>query len=404
MENNLDNDVIAKPVSKAVYFFGFIAFLGLIILTPAGIYFHKSLDHFENGLMYIIQAMGILLIPFSLMLIFIILKRKMNKLLLIIPFTLLILPNAFFIFLAKTRLVLNQLSKRAGTIVPEISLKDFYIFEGVDKNKLDFDPEAVKSVTQFDCRTKWPGCITDVLDQGDCGTCWSYATTSVLADMHNIKKYNEKYTLDQKQTLPENDKIILSPQYLAECWKGYEGEKKCASGETVSKAMEYGKNIGSVPMGCKPLKMHQWRSSTDMCESLPCFGDCDKKCMDGKDAMVYKFKDVKSLSKNDSLENNILRIKHALQNNGPVVAGMIIYDNIPSGMYTGVYKGPKPDSQNLGGHAISIVGWGNNEEIGDYWIVRNSWSNVWGLLTDPGHFYVKMGTCSIENFAWTGTV
>lgn len=29
-------------------------------------------------------------------------------------------------------------------------------------------------------------------------------------------------------------------------------------------------------------------------------------------------------------------------------------------------------------HAVAMVGWGNDPIVGDYWIVRNSWSSMWG--------------------------
>jgi len=31
-----------------------------------------------------------------------------------------------------------------------------------------------------------------------------------------------------------------------------------------------------------------------------------------------------------------------------------------------------------GGHAVKIVGWGNDPSAGEYWIVANSWGPTWG--------------------------
>jgi hypothetical protein len=400
MSEKLDDQPITKisTFGKLARVFGFLAFLGLIILAPAGMYVNEMLGHAENALMYIIQFMGILLIPFSFMLILVILKRKMNKLLLLFPLLLIIGPSVFFIYLAKSRLFMKDLVSRSGTIVPEVEVKDFYEFWGEDKSKLDFDPTEIKKTNGFDCRTKWPGCITIIHNQGNCGTCWSYATTSVLGDLNNIKKHKEM-KLDKK-SLPEEYKIDVSPQFLVDCWKGYEGEGKCDSGETVRRAMNYGKTIGAVELEKKPLIMSSWSKDTNKCNGLSCF----KKCKVTDKDTVYKFKNVRILSKKDSLANNILRIKHSLMNNGPVVAGMVIYDNIPNGLYSGIYFGKTPGAKNLGGHAIYIIGWGNNNVVGDYWIIKNSWGKVWGVITDPGYLYIKTGMCGVENYAWEGKV
>lgn len=45
-------------------------------------------------------------------------------------------------------------------------------------------------------------------------------------------------------------------------------------------------------------------------------------------------------------------------------------------------------------HAVVLVGWGNHPEHGEYWIVRNSWSPIWGV---DGYIYISMrdNLCSV---------
>lgn len=43
--------------------------------------------------------------------------------------------------------------------------------------------------------------------------------------------------------------------------------------------------------------------------------------------------------------------------------------------------------QNLD-HTIFIVGWGEDEKQGPYWIVRNSYGDSWGM---HGDFHVRRG-------------
>ena len=49
-------------------------------------------------------------------------------------------------------------------------------------------------------------------------------------------------------------------------------------------------------------------------------------------------------------------------------------------------------------HAIQVVGWDTTDSANPYWIVRNSWAEVWG---EAGLVRFAMGdnTCGVANFA-----
>jgi cathepsin B len=77
---------------------------------------------------------------------------------------------------------------------------------------------------------------------------------------------------------------------------------------------------------------------------------------------------------------------------GSVSATMDVYsdfENYVSGIYHHVI------GKNLGGHAVRVVGWG--EENGTkYWKVANSWNSYWG---ENGYFRILRGSdeCDIED-------
>lgn len=120
-----------------------------------------------------------------------------------------------------------------------------------------------------------------------------------------------------------------------------------------------------------------------------------------------------SLSNELSLTNvkiysDVATIKHEILQKGPLVAGLLVYDNFMSGNFGkhGIYldsvqdyneKGEPifgPLQHLLGAHSIVVVGWGvadnvetsqNHFETVHYWICRNSWGTTWA---DGGYFKI----------------
>lgn len=61
-----------------------------------------------------------------------------------------------------------------------------------------------------------------------------------------------------------------------------------------------------------------------------------------------------------------------LINDGPL--GISVYaDDGWKGYSSGVYNGCPFDKNIDMNHAVTLVGYGTDEELGDYWIVRNHW-------------------------------
>jgi cathepsin X len=78
---------------------------------------------------------------------------------------------------------------------------------------------------------------------------------------------------------------------------------------------------------------------------------------------------------------------------GPIACGI---DAQPLLHYTGGIVTNNPGEQV--DHVISVVGWGNDEKDGQYWIVRNSWGEYWGEM---GYVRVGFGQLQVEaSCAW----
>lgn len=77
--------------------------------------------------------------------------------------------------------------------------------------------------------------------------------------------------------------------------------------------------------------------------------------------------------------NNLNDIQHSLANNHPVIIGIILYDSFESDTVakTGIVSLPDTTKETLlGGHAVLVCGYVNSLQ---HLIVRNSWSDNWGL-------------------------
>ncbi|MDE2097649.1 MAG: hypothetical protein KGL39_10410 [Patescibacteria group bacterium] len=86
-----------------------------------------------------------------------------------------------------------------------------------------------------------------------------------------------------------------------------------------------------------------------------------------------------------------------IYNFGPIVIGFTVYGSFgkffrdhPKDIYTADYMlrdfQQNPDAKPQGGHAVVIVGWGDDPAGLPYWVVRNSWGTKWA---DDGYFRVE---------------
>merc|ERR1719262_646958 len=165
--------------------------------------------------------------------------------------------------------------------------------------------------TNFDVRKQWPGCSSEVLNQGGCGSCWAFGSAEAISDRFCIKGV----------------KVQLSPQSLVSC-SGCHG---ACGGGAPSNAYHYVASHGlqscatSCTSGCEPYGSGHHPPS---CKKDPnkdhCHG-CDKQCHDGTAAKFYKVKLTSIV--HGKLDSDEEKIMTEIQTHGSVTGGLSVYSN-----------------------------------------------------------------------------
>eukprot|EP00824_Muranothrix_gubernata_P001289 TRINITY_DN1148_c0_g4_i1.p1 TRINITY_DN1148_c0_g4~~TRINITY_DN1148_c0_g4_i1.p1 ORF type:complete len:316 (+),score=48.71 TRINITY_DN1148_c0_g4_i1:34-981(+) len=207
----------------------------------------------------------------------------------------------------------------------------------------------------FDGRDTWKEKLHPIRDQGKCGSCWAFGSTEAFSDRWAIHC---------------NEDTIFSPQWLVSC----DGSDNGCQGGQITTPWEIIYEFGTVADDCFPYKSGKNGSTPE----------CPATCADGKPLKMYFCKDrVKIMLDEWAAMKEIYE-------NGPIEGAFLVYEDFMhyrSGVYIHVTGGY------LGGHAIKILGWGNEGGL-DYWLVANSWGPKWGM---NGYFKIERTTCDISD-------
>lgn len=217
------------------------------------------------------------------------------------------------------------------------------------------------------------GCFAGILDQGQCGSCYSFCVASANAD---------------RVCYAQGARPVLSPQEILDCGKGFVwfGATGCNGGDPYRAAQVVRDNgLPSASSTALSAGCRRYRCYNGNCDATP---TCNSGCDDGSSAQKYR---ASSAYRVTGVDNTRLEI----YNNGPVTAIFDVcqsfYDFYSDRNNAGkVWPGTCSSSASdyVGGHAIAVVGWGTDVNGVDYWLIENSWSTQWG---DKGYYRMKRG-------------
>ena len=276
----------------------------------------------------------------------------------------------------------------------------------------------------FDAREKWPGLLTEPLDQADCGSCWAFSVSTTASDRIRISVPDLAPIFMKKQQYRGYNGLYtalnnLDPFHLAACdlckvvpggaelakqalCGGGENSAPCA-GEVLQVGMQYLQAKGTISVDCSP-RQGPCLDNADMC-----FYNCDETtCKYYKAMSIHPISEEFTEEKTSDITRSNL-VAYEIMMYGPTVAGYSVFQS-----FMDFFKDPKNakkvysqkvkdayqgDDKNIGGHAISIIGWGVDDDGTKFWLIRNSWGQTWG---DNGYFRMERGSnfCGIGDDVW----
>jgi C1A family cysteine protease len=193
--------------------------------------------------------------------------------------------------------------------------------------------------------------VTSVRNQGNCGSCWAFATTAAL----------ESYTLIHG---PYSQDKNLAEQILVSC----SGAGSC-NGGYINKASDYIRGTG-LPA-----------------ESYDPYTATNGTCPANSSWMTYTDKII-AWKWVATTSPDVATLKNALFTYGPLVTTMNVYSDFYS-YRSGVYSYTSGTMQ--GGHGVLLVGYADDATVsgGGYFIVKNSWGTGWGESggSDSGGYF-----------------
>jgi len=217
-------------------------------------------------------------------------------------------------------------------------------------------PGSRETPSSFDWRSV-EGAVTEVKNQGSCGSCWSFAATAAIETHQFLRTW---------QAVDLSEQAILDCTYTP----SYNG---CDGG------------WGLIAYRENPVQYQE--------TSYPYTGKGDEVCRTPQSHPELEV--ASTVSGSMKVQSwNADAMQQALVENGPLDVSIYVADDFHSWDWNQVYH-----SEDCGlkwpTHEVVIVGYGEEEDGTKFWTVKNSWGRGWGL---DGYFRIARGVnmCSIE--------
>jgi len=226
-----------------------------------------------------------------------------------------------------------------------------------------FLPPTKKTLKDYPKEKNWveDGAVTEVKNQGNCGSCWSFSVTGNMEGVYKVAKGE----------LP-----VLSEQQLVDCdhdCMQYKGEKVCDSGcdgGLMPNAMAYAIREGVTTEEKYPYKAKEGT------------------CVYNQSQALYHFSDWRAVNGTD------VDMIAALNDIGPLSVGVdaTLWQFYISGIFS-VICGTTLN------HGVLLAGYGEHNGK-EYWLIKNSWGASWG---EKGYLRLirEKDKCGVDNFVNT---